>query len=97
MNNFIFNKSLKDKKKIVMTTAHRPTWTPKVGSKQAGAPTKQISAKLMPSHTQLKTRQTGQNTKEEIEKRDLKQELIEKELKASENKNKGWLLFSFWK
>jgi len=50
-----------------MTTAHRPTWTPAIASKD------------LPSHRALKVRQPGQNTLDEISRRNLKEELFAKE------------------
>eukprot|EP01091_Cochliopodium_minus_P020147 TRINITY_DN8707_c0_g1_i1.p1 TRINITY_DN8707_c0_g1~~TRINITY_DN8707_c0_g1_i1.p1 ORF type:complete len:228 (-),score=103.30 TRINITY_DN8707_c0_g1_i1:114-797(-) len=71
-----------------MTTAHRPTFVNSLGSKNKEAPSKQISSKQLPAHTKLKYRQHGQNTEDEIKQRDLKQELIEKEVKSTENREK---------
>eukprot|EP01103_Thecamoeba_quadrilineata_P000013 TRINITY_DN10008_c0_g1_i1.p1 TRINITY_DN10008_c0_g1~~TRINITY_DN10008_c0_g1_i1.p1 ORF type:complete len:247 (+),score=73.09 TRINITY_DN10008_c0_g1_i1:32-742(+) len=76
-----------------MTTSHRPTWNPAVGGSHQGgvrihAPSAQFSARDLPGHTKLKTRQPGQNTKEEIKERNFREELEEKERKAS----KGLLL-----
>jgi len=73
-----------------MSTAGRPTFTPALGGDtsrvgQGGvrvhAPSKQFSAKDLKSHTKLKERKAGQNTKDEISKRDLKRELERKEKK----------------
>lgn len=69
-----------------MTTAHKPTWHPAVGGGSQGgwryhAPRLQYSSRDMAAHTKLKTRQIGQNAPEELEVRDFKAELLEKEQK----------------
>jgi protein CWC15 len=63
-----------------MTTAHRPTWNAAIGSKDQGgnrsiAPSKAFSSRDLPGHTKLKVRQAGQNTREEVESRNLLAEL----------------------
>eukprot|EP01098_Paradermamoeba_levis_P005341 TRINITY_DN2261_c0_g1_i2.p1 TRINITY_DN2261_c0_g1~~TRINITY_DN2261_c0_g1_i2.p1 ORF type:complete len:258 (-),score=112.59 TRINITY_DN2261_c0_g1_i2:72-773(-) len=62
----------------------RPTWKPAAGGAHQGgnrvhAPSQQYSSKDLPGHTKLKTRQTGQNTQTEITKRNLKEELEDRE------------------
>ncbi|EPZ31070.1 Cwf15/Cwc15 cell cycle control protein [Rozella allomycis CSF55] len=64
-----------------MTTAHKPTWTNALGGNsirdQKGLPpTRQFGARDMAAHTKLKLRQPGQNTKAEIQARDLKALLL---------------------
>lgn len=75
-----------------MTTAARPTFDTARGGAQRGegnlsALTKQYSAKDLPSHTKLKTRQIGQDTAEELRSRDFKHDLIERE-RSSRDKSK---------
>ena len=78
-----------------MTTAHRPTWNAAVGGKnQAGNPTRYtpihaVSRKDLPGMLTLKTRGAGQDTKAEIDKRDLKAELEERERKHLEKIGKA--------
>mmetsp|Transcript_35357 Transcript_35357/g.100095 ORF Transcript_35357/g.100095 Transcript_35357/m.100095 type:complete len:226 (-) Transcript_35357:66-743(-) len=74
-----------------MTTAHRPTWAPAMGSEEQGgtrifAPSRQFSAKDQTSQTKMKFRQPGQASKGELEERDLKAELETKELKHQREK-----------
>ena len=69
-----------------MTTAHRPTFHPAVGSAHQGgyrlyAGTRQYSSRDLPGQTQLKFRQIGQGSEEEMQLRDLKQELEDREHK----------------
>jgi len=63
----------------------RPTWTPASGnafvSNARGMASKQYSSRDLPGFTKLKERQQGQNTSEEIKKRDLKKELKNREKK----------------
>lgn len=63
-----------------MTTAHRPTWAPiQGGSEQGGnriiVPSRQYSAKDLPGHTVLKTRQLGQGSTQETDSINFKQQL----------------------
>ncbi|KMS94473.1 hypothetical protein BVRB_021060, partial [Beta vulgaris subsp. vulgaris] len=67
-----------------MTTAHKPTYHPAVGSANQGGyryrtPRLQFSSKDMPGQTRLKYRQLGQNSVEEMLERDLYSELEERE------------------
>eukprot|EP00299_Pterocystis_sp_00344_P013554 c6653_g1_i1.p1 GENE.c6653_g1_i1~~c6653_g1_i1.p1 ORF type:complete len:223 (+),score=66.13 c6653_g1_i1:44-712(+) len=76
-----------------MTTAHRPTYHPAKGRADEGGnrylqPTVMASAKDLPSHKLLKTRQPGQGTKDEVKQKDLKAELLERERKALGDKAK---------
>jgi len=67
------------------TSAARPTYFPAIGSENSGflasAPSRAISGKDMPGHTTLKYRSTGQNSQSELQNRDLKEELEERERK----------------
>jgi len=72
-----------------MTTAHKPTWHPAVGTAHQGgyryhASRVQYSSRDMASHTKLKVRQVGQNAPEEMESRDAKAELEDRERKHQE-------------
>ncbi|GAB5360906.1 hypothetical protein AAMO2058_000667900 [Amorphochlora amoebiformis] len=67
-----------------MTTAHKPTFHPAIGTANPGgyryyAPKAQYSSRDLPGHLKLKTRGTGQGSLKEIEQRDLKAELVKKE------------------
>eukprot|EP00467_Chlorarachnion_reptans_P013862 CAMPEP_0114506554 /NCGR_PEP_ID=MMETSP0109-20121206/11489_1 /TAXON_ID=29199 /ORGANISM="Chlorarachnion reptans, Strain CCCM449" /LENGTH=228 /DNA_ID=CAMNT_0001685149 /DNA_START=154 /DNA_END=840 /DNA_ORIENTATION=- len=67
-----------------MTTAHKPTFHPAIGSANPGgyryyAPKAQFSARDAPGQLKLKTRKLGQGNATEIEQRDLKAELLKKE------------------
>jgi len=67
-----------------MTTAHKPTYHAAIGRATQGgyryhAPRQQYSARDIATHTKLKFRQPGQNTTDDIDTRDLKAELAEKE------------------
>jgi len=69
-----------------MTTAHKPTWHPAVGGGAQGgyryhAPRMQYAARDMAAHTKLKIRQVGQAAPDEVEARDLKAELKDREEK----------------
>ncbi|KAJ1974870.1 complexed with cef1p [Dimargaris xerosporica] len=61
-----------------MTTAARPTFDPAKGRKNQG-PTLLVSSRDLPSHTQLKYRQTEPLEGEELEVFTLKQRLLEAE------------------
>lgn len=67
-----------------MTTAHKPTYHAAIGRATQGgyryhAPRQQYSARDIAAHTVIKRRQIGQNTTDEIDARDLKAELEERE------------------
>ncbi|KAJ5079787.1 spliceosome-associated protein cwc15 [Anaeramoeba ignava] len=73
-----------------MSTSSKPTWkSARGGLNQGGTLTfvaTQIqSARDLPSHRKLKTRKPGQGNENDIKKRDLKQELIQKEKNANKN------------
>jgi len=76
-----------------MTTAARPTFDPAKGGTSRGEKSlsslsKQYSSRDLPSHTSLKYRQTGQNTTDELKKKDFKRELEERERLALEKDGK---------
>jgi len=67
-----------------MTTAHRATFNPAKGGTSRGEGdlgklSKQYSSRDLPGHTKLKYRQVGQNAPEEISRRDLRNELEQRE------------------
>jgi protein CWC15 len=71
-------------------SSHRPTYRPAKAIENAGGykrwvPTTAVSSKALPGYLTLKTRQPGQNTREEVAGRDLKHELKERESKLSNN------------
>lgn len=75
-----------------MTTAARPTFdTARGGSgareRDLSAMTKQYSARDLPSHLSLKSREKGQNDPEELSKRDFRSELEEREREAQREKD----------
>ncbi|VDL93930.1 unnamed protein product [Schistocephalus solidus] len=78
-----------------MTTAGRPTWNTAKGGRgkwegDLTAMSKQYSVRDLPSHTKLKYRQEGQGRPEELQGKDFKRELEEKErLAALEKSKKG--------
>lgn len=78
-----------------MTTAARPTWTPAMGGLSirdtASHPVTQSSVYDIPAHTKLKIRQPGQNTEEELRRKNLKEELekAEKEYREQVRRKKG--------
>lgn len=70
-----------------MTTAHRPTYNPTKGGNIQGGnklyyPTQQYSSKDLPSNLQVKTRRPGQGTIKEVNKKNFKQELFQRERKG---------------
>eukprot|EP00276_Gloeochaete_wittrockiana_P010465 CAMPEP_0184655832 /NCGR_PEP_ID=MMETSP0308-20130426/14564_1 /TAXON_ID=38269 /ORGANISM="Gloeochaete witrockiana, Strain SAG 46.84" /LENGTH=233 /DNA_ID=CAMNT_0027092607 /DNA_START=17 /DNA_END=718 /DNA_ORIENTATION=- len=76
-----------------MTTAHRPTFNPAKGGPDQGGTriyggTKSFSAKDLPGFLTLKDRQSGQNTRSDVSRRDLKAELTDKEAKHRRDKEK---------
>lgn len=71
-----------------MTTAHRPTWAPAKGGtndEQSGsrvfAPSTFFRAKDQVAHTKLKFRQSGQSAADDLNKKDLRAELEDRERK----------------
>ncbi|KAJ1905849.1 complexed with cef1p, partial [Tieghemiomyces parasiticus] len=61
-----------------MTTAARPTFDPARG-RESQAPTVQLSARDLASHTKLKFRQPGQDDNVDLQAQDLKRQLLEAE------------------
>ncbi|GAB4845900.1 hypothetical protein Ancab_024904 [Ancistrocladus abbreviatus] len=78
-----------------MTTAARPTWAPaKGGNEQGGTrifgPSQKYSSRDLAAHTTLKPRREGQDTQEELQKRNLREELEERERKHFTSKDKSY-------
>ncbi|CAA7394640.1 unnamed protein product [Spirodela intermedia] len=78
-----------------MTTAARPTWAPaKGGNEQGGTrifgPSQKYSSRDLAAHTTLKHRRDGQDTLEEVQKRNLREELEERERRHFSSKDKGY-------
>ncbi|KAG2608875.1 hypothetical protein PVAP13_4KG009600 [Panicum virgatum] len=78
-----------------MTTAARPTWAPaKGGNEQGGTrifgPSQKFSSRDLAAHTSLKPRKEGQQTQEELQKRNLREELEERERKHYSSKDKSY-------
>ncbi|KAL3612222.1 hypothetical protein D5086_003242 [Populus alba] len=78
-----------------MTTAARPTWAPaKGGNEQGGTrifgPSQKYSSRDLAAHTTLKPRKEGQDTKEELQKRNLREELEERERRHFSSKDKSY-------
>ncbi|KAI4134630.1 MAG: hypothetical protein LQ347_001355 [Umbilicaria vellea] len=69
-----------------MTTAHRPTFDPARGKDAQRGPA--YHQRLLPAHTQLKTRQPGQGGNADPEVRDLRAQLLQAEA-AHYSKIKG--------
>eukprot|EP00249_Psilotum_nudum_P025258 c2955_g1_i1 orf=190-888(+) len=79
-----------------MTTAARPTWAPaKGGNEQGGTrifgPSQKYSSRDLASHTALKSRKEGQDTQEELRKRNLKEELEDRERRHFTSKDRGYI------
>ncbi|XP_021745043.1 protein CWC15 homolog isoform X2 [Chenopodium quinoa] len=78
-----------------MTTAARPTWAPaKGGNEQGGTrifgPSQKYSSRDLAAHTNLKPRKDGQDTQDELQKRDLREELEERERRHFSSKDKSF-------
>lgn len=78
-----------------MTTAARPTWAPaKGGNEQGGTrifgPSQKFSSRDLAAHTTLKSRKDGQDTEEELQKRNLREELDERERRHFSSKDRGY-------
>ncbi|KAG8810627.1 hypothetical protein FRB91_001239 [Serendipita sp. 411] len=71
-----------------MSTAHRPTWNPAVG-KEVKSGSRQFSTRDVASHTKLKFRQPGQGGTNEVDKRDLRAQLLRAEAEARAKKRKA--------
>nr|DAD23702.1 TPA_asm: hypothetical protein HUJ06_025165 [Nelumbo nucifera] len=79
-----------------MTTAARPTWAPAKGGQEQGGtrifgPSQKYSSRDLASHTTLKPRKEGQDTQEELKKRNLREELEEHERKHFSSKDKSYI------
>jgi hypothetical protein len=75
-----------------MTTAHRPTWKPAVGGvKNHGFVSQQTSAKDQIGMQTLKFRQIGQSHPEEMSRRNVLDELEQREYEQLSEKNKAIL------
>ncbi|KAL4925059.1 uncharacterized protein BDV17DRAFT_284264 [Aspergillus undulatus] len=68
-----------------MTTAHRPTFDPARGKEALRGPA--YHQRLLPAHTHLKTRQSGQGNEAESAHRDLRAELLQAEANHFAKKN----------
>ncbi|KAL2321574.1 hypothetical protein Fmac_025953 [Flemingia macrophylla] len=78
-----------------MTTAARPTWAPaKGGNEQGGTrifgPSQKYSSRDIASHTNLKPRKEGQDTQDELKRRNLRDELEDREQRHFSSKNKSY-------
>ncbi|XP_010465135.1 PREDICTED: protein CWC15 homolog [Camelina sativa] len=78
-----------------MTTAARPTWAPaKGGNEQGGArifgPSQKYSSRDVAAHTTLKPRREGQHTQEELKKKNLRDELEDRERRHFSSKDKSY-------
>ncbi|KAI9076467.1 hypothetical protein K1719_041453 [Acacia pycnantha] len=78
-----------------MTTAARPTWAPaKGGNEQGGTrifgPSQRYSSMDLAAHATLKPRKEGQDTQEELQRRNLLDELEERERRHFSSKNKSY-------
>ncbi|KAM3196757.1 hypothetical protein ACQJBY_072452 [Aegilops geniculata] len=79
-----------------MTTAARPTWAPSKGGNEQGGtrifgPSGKYSSRDLAAHTSLKPRKEGQQTQEEVQKRNLRDELEERERKHFSSKDKSYV------
>ncbi|KAI5080914.1 hypothetical protein GOP47_0004097 [Adiantum capillus-veneris] len=77
-----------------MTTAARPTWAPAKGGQEQGGtrmfgPSQKFSSRDLASHTTLKTRKDGQDTQDDLRKRNLRDELEDRERKHF-SKDRGY-------
>ncbi|PPR88340.1 hypothetical protein GOBAR_AA32350 [Gossypium barbadense] len=78
-----------------MTTAARPTWQPaKGGNEQGGTrifgPSQKYSSRDLAAHTTLKPRKDGQDTQDELQKRNLRNELEERERRHFSSRDKSY-------
>ncbi|KAL4181545.1 hypothetical protein AMTRI_Chr12g271680 [Amborella trichopoda] len=78
-----------------MTTAARPTWAPAKGGHEQGGtrifgPSQKYSSRDLASHTTLKPRKDGQDTQEELQKRNLREELDDRERRHFTSKDKAY-------
>lgn len=75
-----------------MTTAHRPTYNPSRGSNNQGGnllynPSQQYSSKDLPGNLTLKKRHMGQGSVRDVNKKDFKKELLERENKTKNKRS----------
>ncbi|CAL1384823.1 unnamed protein product [Linum trigynum] len=78
-----------------MTTAARPTWAPAKGGNEQGGTrifgaSQKYSSRDLAAHTNLKPRREGQDTQVELQKRNLRAELEERERKHFSSKDKSY-------
>ncbi|KAG0473331.1 hypothetical protein HPP92_014719 [Vanilla planifolia] len=78
-----------------MTTAARPTWAPaKGGNEQGGTrifgPSQKYSSRDLAAHTTLKPRKEGQDTQDELQRRNLRDELEDRERRHFSSKDKSY-------
>ncbi|XP_006346112.1 protein CWC15 homolog [Solanum tuberosum] len=78
-----------------MTTAARPTWAPaKGGNEQGGTrifgPSQKYSSRDIAAHTTLKPRKEGQDTQDELHKRNLREELEDRERRHFSSKDNSY-------
>ncbi|XWS09620.1 hypothetical protein CRYUN_Cryun39dG0005300 [Craigia yunnanensis] len=78
-----------------MTTAARPTWQPAKGGNEQGGirifgPSQKYSSRDLASHTTLKPRKDGQDTQDELQKRNLRDELEEREQMHFSSKDRSY-------
>ncbi|CAI0378558.1 unnamed protein product [Linum tenue] len=78
-----------------MTTAARPTWAPAKGGNEQGGTrifgaSQKYSSRDLAAHTNLKPRREGQDTQGELQKRDLRAELEERERKHFSSKDRSY-------
>jgi protein CWC15 len=78
-----------------MTTAARPTWAPAKGGHEQGGvrmfgPSQKFSSRDLASHTNLKLRKDGQDTTEDLRKRDLRDELEDRERHHFSSKERNY-------
>ncbi|KAJ8754821.1 hypothetical protein K2173_015333 [Erythroxylum novogranatense] len=78
-----------------MTTAARPTWAPaKGGNEQGGTrifgPSQKYSSRDLAAHTTLKPRKDGQDTQDELQRKNLREELEERERRHFSSKDKSY-------
>jgi protein CWC15 len=78
-----------------MTTAARPTWAPAKGGHEQGGvrmfgPSQKFSSRDLASHTTLKIRKDGQDTTEDLRKRDLRDELEDRERHHFSSKERNY-------
>eukprot|EP00271_Cylindrocystis_brebissonii_P005821 TRINITY_DN1814_c2_g1_i1.p2 TRINITY_DN1814_c2_g1~~TRINITY_DN1814_c2_g1_i1.p2 ORF type:complete len:234 (+),score=68.83 TRINITY_DN1814_c2_g1_i1:207-908(+) len=76
-----------------MTTAARPTWAPAKGGEEQGgvrmfSTSEKYSSRDLASHTKLKQRVDGQDSKNDLQKRDLREELEVRERRHFSSTNR---------